>query len=309
MKKHKRFQRTAAFTMIEVVVTIVVIAILAAITTVVYLGIRENAKQASNLVAVDAYEKAIRRSLLENGKPPANMTVDEVLALFTSLHDQSVEFTQAISIGEDATYGYALPLCLEGDYPATDIFPEDVCAVNRMTMQGYASSSPSAKLVIEVVYTKANRVLSHLSPYYVSDAPKTYSAGLTMHAAAQGSMAFTDAEGNVSTRSVSITTDYGVRGITYTGGVDQQAAPGLIFGLNSGDVAEIAYFAEGDVLCGRGQKETIAVGEMARAMQDEIVAMRQAYIDQGGNPAELPSYEFNLDSQGQLLTRCTVTIN
>jgi prepilin-type N-terminal cleavage/methylation domain-containing protein len=58
------------FTLVELLIVIVVIAILAAITIVAYNGIQAQARQARMLAAVDTYEKALRAHHADKGTLP-----------------------------------------------------------------------------------------------------------------------------------------------------------------------------------------------------------------------------------------------
>ncbi len=59
------------FTIVELLIVIVVIAILAAITVVAFNGVQVRAENAKTVSAVRAYEKALRQYALENSAYPA----------------------------------------------------------------------------------------------------------------------------------------------------------------------------------------------------------------------------------------------
>ena len=63
--------RIKGFTIVELLIVIVVIAILAAITIVAFNGIQIRAENAKKVNAVRAYEKALRLYAAENGSYPA----------------------------------------------------------------------------------------------------------------------------------------------------------------------------------------------------------------------------------------------
>ena len=64
-------QKQTGFTIIELLVVIVVIAILAAITIVAYSGIQAQARNTQFLSAMDTYEKVIRMYYVDNGTYPS----------------------------------------------------------------------------------------------------------------------------------------------------------------------------------------------------------------------------------------------
>ena len=89
------------FTIVELLIVIVVIAILASITIVSYNGIQGRAKNVQLLSAMDAYEKALRLYMIE--------------------HNGQVPLT---NIDGGSTY---YSVCLGDKYPATDGFNENSC--------------------------------------------------------------------------------------------------------------------------------------------------------------------------------------
>ena len=92
----KKLRHHRGFTIVELLIVIVVIAILASITIVAYNGIQNRAQNVRMLSAFDAYEKAIRMyALNNNGEYPPDMF---------GIRD----------------------FCL-GDYPAKNGFDEGVC--------------------------------------------------------------------------------------------------------------------------------------------------------------------------------------
>lgn len=68
----KRGQKqTTGFTIVELLIVIVVIAILAAISVVAYNGIQQRARNSQTLAGVRAYEKALKLYYADNGAYPA----------------------------------------------------------------------------------------------------------------------------------------------------------------------------------------------------------------------------------------------
>lgn len=68
----KRFgQRGNGFTIVELLIVIVVIAILAAISVVAFNGIQQRGRNAQTISGVKAYEKALKLYYADNGSYPA----------------------------------------------------------------------------------------------------------------------------------------------------------------------------------------------------------------------------------------------
>ncbi|HWT40842.1 MAG TPA: prepilin-type N-terminal cleavage/methylation domain-containing protein [Dongiaceae bacterium] len=62
--------RQAGFTIVELLIVVVVIAILAAITIVAYSGVQQHAKNTAIVATADAWEKAVRLSGVNGETPP-----------------------------------------------------------------------------------------------------------------------------------------------------------------------------------------------------------------------------------------------
>lgn len=102
---HKRWKRTrSGFTIVELLIVIVVIAILAAITIVSYNGIQAQAQNAKVLSSIDAYTKALRLYKAQNGTYPSIVESE----------------TQSAAM---ACLGYA------SDFPANSTYPAGGCYV------------------------------------------------------------------------------------------------------------------------------------------------------------------------------------
>jgi prepilin-type N-terminal cleavage/methylation domain-containing protein len=87
------------FTIVELLIVVVVIAILATITIVSYNGIAKQAEESRFLATVDTFEKALRLYQAENGEYPSTRTGPN-----TSMYT-----------------------CLGESYPETDDLPENQC--------------------------------------------------------------------------------------------------------------------------------------------------------------------------------------
>lgn len=98
----------SGFTVVEILVVIVVIAILATVTIVSYRGVTERATDASQVVAIDGWEKALKIYYARNGKLPAVTVASEAPAFAGGTSTQRT-------------------LCLGANYPADDFFAEGQC--------------------------------------------------------------------------------------------------------------------------------------------------------------------------------------
>lgn len=90
------------FTIVELLIVVVVIAILAAITIVGYTGITQRAEESRFFAAVDSYEKALRLYQAQYGEYPSTDTRPDILYM----------------------------ACLGDDYPATGDLAEGACAAS-----------------------------------------------------------------------------------------------------------------------------------------------------------------------------------
>src|SRR5690606_31588426 len=72
----KTKNKNVGFTIVELLIVIIVIAILAAITIVAYTGIQNQAKQSANLAAIDSWEKGLRLYSASKGEVPAAVPIN-----------------------------------------------------------------------------------------------------------------------------------------------------------------------------------------------------------------------------------------
>jgi len=89
-----RLRHTKGFTIVELLIVIVVIAILAAITIVSYNGIQRRASNTNVLTSVSNWEKIIRIYQATNSKLP-----DDWTCLGTSANDFPVDATFSLGVG------------------------------------------------------------------------------------------------------------------------------------------------------------------------------------------------------------------
>ncbi len=75
VEKYKNISQRRGFTIVELLIVIVVIAILAGISIVAYNGIQNSAKSAKLMSAVDAYKKAAHTYMSNKGRYPQPTSV------------------------------------------------------------------------------------------------------------------------------------------------------------------------------------------------------------------------------------------
>lgn len=117
---------TSGFTIVELLIVIVVIGILAAITTVAYNGIQQKAQNAKLLSAFDTYEKALRIYKAQNGTYP------------------------------DVPRGFH---CLGSGYATTELFEENECGSMRvngaagLSIRTFYDTNPGALRINDALAT------------------------------------------------------------------------------------------------------------------------------------------------------------
>lgn len=126
-----RHRVAAGFTIVELIIVVVLIAILATITIVTFKGIQDRAKNVAMLSTLDNWEKAIMLQSLDRSGLPLALTAEGnpniiVVASPTEIH---------------------LQMCLPGNYPAVAGLPEGACAV--LTQTGSTSGE-----ILKMVYVQ-----------------------------------------------------------------------------------------------------------------------------------------------------------
>lgn len=115
MKDMKLFRVGQGFTIVELLIVIVVIAILAAITIVGYNGITSQAESSKRLVSLDAYEKALRMYYELHGEYPVPDGERDVAACLGSKFANEDGFQQGECI---LINGSALPYYVDEEVNA-----------------------------------------------------------------------------------------------------------------------------------------------------------------------------------------------
>lgn len=155
----KWVQKQTGFTIVELLIVVVVIAILASITVVAYNGIQQRAVNAAFLTKVDTYEKAIRLYQTTNGTFPSTM------------YDPD-------AAGPQAAAPYMI--CLGDTYPAAPGFNVGYCTGSEFL----DSSDPQASAVMPSVTTNLLTVVKNLPD--VSTQAYTFTDGGTLYGLHRG---------------------------------------------------------------------------------------------------------------------------
>lgn len=109
MKNARYSQNKPGFTIVELLIVIVVIAILAAITIVAFSGVQSRARESAMLAAVDSYEKAFRLYYTEHNTFPIDAGA----------------FVGGVCLGDRSSYKTVAP------------FAEGTCAAGSSLTQGH----------------------------------------------------------------------------------------------------------------------------------------------------------------------------
>lgn len=128
------------FTIVELLIVVVVIAILAAITIVSYNGIQDRAYNAKVVAAVDAYTKAVRLYNIQNGRFP------------------DVGPTGVTCLGRAA------------DFPASGDWPAGVCKMESMN-----NGPAEYTYAVDSLHTDLSTMVSQLPDPKIREATETYS--------------------------------------------------------------------------------------------------------------------------------------
>lgn len=162
-------QKVHGFTIVELLVVIVVLAILAAITTVAFRGVSERAADAKQLVAVEQFMKKIHLYKTEHGKYPAARETGDSW-IYTFIGHESGEISQLKAQREafEERYGIAIPKgVLYGRYErwgpyfgmtyVTSVFlNKDNIPLENRSMRGVAGSQNKSFPQLAVMTNLAN---------------------------------------------------------------------------------------------------------------------------------------------------------
>lgn len=312
MKKAGAAKR-AGFTIVELLVVIVVIAILAAITVVSYNGITTRANESRRLSAIDDNEKLTRLAMVDSGTG-AFSTGAVTLNQSTGIWNYPNTFPQSVYTAVGAP-GYAdygetsLETCLPGNYPASGLLRKDECMVMYQTFikQGQTNEIPFSRLG----YTIAGWYSAVVSPKYAAQAPQVPADNVISSVTSMSNLDYSGLGLGTGTLKVYMVS----RGVVvnFQTSIDTITAQKYNFTTR---VTGFSYTVAGNALCGRGVKTYTDVN----AQLAQIVAMSDTDVAAmfGVTLADVPAirqyYQQAVDSlvaNGTPLqqTTCDVTID
>lgn len=285
----KTKNKNVGFTIVELLIVIVVIAILAAITIVAYTGIQNQAKQSANLAAIDSWEKGLRLYSASKGEVPAAVPIN-----MGSYNATIMAAVDAIVAGTASSQPVSAELstqgCLPGEYPATDIFHQGECSV-QLTIYDFNDSN-LPKITSRMSTIVSTNVIDAVDSTYISTLPN-----LSMDIQKQ-SVAITNYPIQLTSSSQQTVTKLGgqttisaFRGAQYSGS-----------SYNNAKFAYIIYYAQGDQVCGRGVKTLSSFSDLA-----EQYGQLQDQFNQTADPASPISIDYSYDGAG-VWTKCAVTV-
>lgn len=290
MKKAWGTKQTG-FTIVELLIVIVVIAILAAITIVSYNGVTKSAMESRRLSAIDDNEKLTRLAMAENGTGvfgAGTVTLNQSTGVlnYPNTFPQSAYTT----VGAPGYPGYGestWETCLPGNYPAGGLFRKDECMViyQTFTKQGQTNEIPFSRLG----YTIAGWYLAVVSPKYAAQAPQVPADNLISTVSSLPNVDYSSFGLGTGTLKTYVASR-GVR-VDYATVIDNWAGQKYDFTTR---VVGFSYTVVGNAQCGRGTKtytDLSALLAQVAAMSDadvaamfgitlaEVPAMRQYYQD------------------------------
>ncbi len=256
------------FTIVELLIVIVVIAILAAIVTIAYNGIQAQARAAVFVSTIDVYEKEARMYQQKQGN-------FYEATLGTGGKSTTTNPSPSTTVTE-------MQVCMPGEYPADDTFAQNECFVQSSSYTYVGESSPAAES--KVIYNvssdlkqeiDSSHIVLRLPPVPLDNGYKwSYSIEMDLTQEQAESLGIPNPHaGRVVVKAVEA-----FRGI-FMAGCDM-SSPNCVY---------IIYNLAGDQPCGRGTKTVQNNGELLANMA-----------------AQLP--DFIYANSSQLVTKCTLVM-
>lgn len=303
MKRNTEIQRglvksvQRGFTIVELLIVVVVIAILAAITVVAYNGISNQARQSANLAALDQYDKGIRLYKVENGSFPTAYDIAEYSAQSASY---SATVTNAVDLivsgqppAQPINAEIAAALCLPGSYPSSGMFRLNECAVTLEVIDFNEANLPTITTRISSMYSP--QLNSTLSPKIFASAPQVNPDAFVQTYTMSNAPVGLTGTGSTSSilKQATVTRTVAYRGVEY-------------FGNEQTPTAQLRYRTQGDQSCGRGTKLLMTHRELSDQL-NQAVATANGTIEQDELDLLPLSVEFE-HSGSDAWTVCTVVL-
>lgn len=262
------------FTIVELLIVIVVIAILATVTIVAFNGIAKQAENARFLSAIDAYQKEFMMYSAATGKASVMQADARISQIETTSNDVPIGgSTEPFDI-KQIFKGY----CVPGNYPATDGFAAGEC----LHIETLADLPVSGGL-------QSGRILQAFTSedfYGIEDRLKQYNIILPKATYTTGESTVISGEIPAEEGGGMVTYNYRARGVfQYCRDTDTSKWPYVTC-----QTVEFRYVILGDQDCGRGVKTRTGMTE----------AIQQLMF---GSSVELPP-----PPENPTVTVCTVVI-
>ncbi len=238
--------KTKGFTIVELLIVVVVIAILATITIVAYNGIQDRARSAAFTASLDSFEKKVLLQKAESGAFMDSLVPDQEITTSTG-HSLLTQNS-----------------CAPGDYPQKGPFDEGECLVLSQTATYDGDTIPvqethwSFTENQDLIDEYQNMGLGDLEPLPSDNGfSLEYSTRMQVTAAEATSYGYSNPrDGWVTIRSLQAR-----RGAT----ISATRVAGVVTTVG------ITYFLPGDQACGRGTKSLVNLGSDLAAIPDVVI--------------------------------------
>lgn len=233
------------FTIVELLIVVVVIAILATITIIAYNGIQDRAKSAAFTASLDSFEKKVLLQKASSGTFMDSLVPDQVVSNSTG-HG---------SLAQNS--------CVPADYPQEGVFDEGECMVMSQTVTYDGDTTPAHEIQWsftenqELIDEYHNTGLGDLEPL-PGDTGFSIAYSIRMQVTAAQATAsdyINPRDGWVTVHSIQAR-----RGAT----MSATRVAGVVTTVG------VTYFLPGDQACGRGTKSLVNFGDDLAANPDVI---------------------------------------
>lgn len=246
------------FTIVELLIVVVIIAILASITIAAYSGITKQAENARFLTDIDSYQKSLMLYEATTG--------DSALTGYEAFSEPQLDLDTG---GDAVPFDWKMTLkgkCAPGNYPAGDGFGESECVRIESTFSGGEEEGQLAQVFIADDFYGS---IARMRDASISVPNPTFTKGET--STIEGEIRPEDGGGHQ--RII-----YRVRGVIQHC-ADQAVTSGGI--LRCGTV-KLSYLIFGDHTCGRGEK-------LLTNMEGALERVMNGYPVEFPEPPETPT--------------------